>query len=52
MSAMIKFHVMQAINPSTANTALFNLTVTFDANNHTLPATEVEGITTIYQRYS
>ncbi|KAL3132029.1 hypothetical protein ABBQ32_008648 [Trebouxia sp. C0010 RCD-2024] len=37
-----------AINPSTAGTAVFTLTVTFDANNRTLSAVEGESLTSIY----
>lgn len=44
-------NALQAINPSTAGTAVFTLTVTFDANNRTLSAVEGESLTSIYTRY-
>ena len=31
---------------------MFTLTVTFDANNNTLLPSEVEGLTTIYERWA
>ena len=41
---------MQVVNPSVADVAVFTLSVSFDANNYTMSASEIEGITTIYQR--
>jgi len=43
---------VQVINPSVVNAAIFKLTISFDANNYTLPASEIEGLQTIYERYA